>query len=72
MSVDEKGTDMSQKQQTTAGIIGLVLIASYSWIMTTTDGTASSWAWIMLAAAIVLLASTARSVAIARAEQRGD
>lgn len=63
---------MSNHQQLTAGIVGFGLIGLYSWIMTGTDGTAASWAWIVLATAIVLLVSTARSVATAKAEQRGD
>lgn len=63
---------MSNNQQLTAGIVGFGLIGLYSWIMTAADGTAGSWAWIVLATAIVLLVSTARSVATAKAEQRGD
>lgn len=63
---------MSQRQQLIAGITGFVLIGLYSWIMTAADGTAASWAWVILVAAVVLLVSTARSVAKARAERRGD
>lgn len=63
---------MSKQQQLTAGFTGFVLIAAYSWIMTAAEGTVASWAWMILAAAIVLLVATARSVAAADAEHRGD
>lgn len=63
---------MSHNQQLAAGITGFGLIGAYSWIMTSADGTAGSWAWLILAAAIVLLVSTARSVSTAKAEHGGD
>lgn len=60
---------MSGTQQVAAGIVSVVLVAIYSIVMTTSSG-ASSWAWIMLVAALVLLAATARSVATARSQRR--
>ena len=67
-----KGRDMSKQQQFIAGFTGFALIAAYSWIMTAAEGTIASWAWMILAAAIVLLVSTARSVNAGNAEHRGD
>ncbi len=62
---------MSASQQLIAGIAGFALIGVYSWIMMASAGSAASWAWIVLAAAVVLLGSTARSVAAAREDGRG-
>lgn len=59
---------MSTTQQAIAGITGFILIGVYSWIMIAASGSAG-WAWIILAAGIVVLVSTARSVATARTER---
>ncbi len=61
---------MSARRHFAAGIIGFALIGAYSWIMTASDGTATSWAWIVLASAVVLLVGTARSV-VKAGERRG-
>jgi hypothetical protein len=63
---------MSTTQQIAAGIVAIVLIVIYSIIMTSSDGAAASWAWVLLVAVFVLLAWTARSVAIARSERGRD
>ena len=43
-----------------ASIIGLVLSGGYSLIMIATAGTAATYAWVILVAAIALMATSAR------------
>ena len=61
---------MSSTQQKTAGILGLALIGIYSWIMIATNGSAATWASLILLAAIALLVTAARSLAVSRAKER--
>ena len=61
---------MSSTQQMTAGILGLALIGIYSWIMIATNGSAATWASLILLAAIALLVTAARSLAVSRAKER--
>ena len=61
---------MSSTQQMTAGILGLALIGIYSWIMIATKGSAATWASLILLAAIALLVTAARSLAVSRAKER--
>ena len=63
--------NMSRTQQVVAGIIAIALVVTYSIVMTSSGGTASSWAWILLLAVFLLLAWTARSVTKSRADRRG-
>jgi hypothetical protein len=50
---------MSAKLQ---GILSVVLVGIYSWIMMATGG-AAGWAWLILAAAAVLIFTARRSLA---------
>lgn len=63
---------MSSAQQLLSGIIGFALLGVYSWVMTGSSGGAGSWAWVILVAGVVLLATTARSVAARRAATSDD
>jgi hypothetical protein len=62
---------MSNTQQVTAGIVAVTLVVLYSIVMTTSGGTAASWAWVLLLGAFALLGWIARSAVTARAERRG-
>ncbi len=53
------------------GITGFALLGIYSWIMTGTNGEAASWAWLILVAAVALLAVTARAAVVARQANDG-
>jgi hypothetical protein len=53
---------MSRKLQSVTGITVFALVGIYSWIMMVTAG-AASYAWIILVAAIALLAVAGRAVA---------
>lgn len=63
---------MSSTQERLSGIIGFVLIGVYSWIMMASNGEAASWAWLVLLAAVGLLAATARSVTVRSRQSRND
>lgn len=49
-----------------AGVAGFALLGIYSWIMTGTNGEAASWAWLVLVAAVALLAVAAQAATAAR------
>jgi O-antigen ligase len=51
---------MSTTQQKTRGALGVVLLIAYSVIMMVTSGEAASWAWLLLAASLVLIGTAAR------------
>lgn len=51
---------MSTTQQKTRGALGVVLLIAYSAIMTTTNGVSANWAWLLLAASLVLIGTAAR------------
>lgn len=57
---------MSTIKPLPTGIAGFALLGIYSWIMTGTNGTAASWAWLVLIAAVGLLAMAARAAVVAR------
>jgi preprotein translocase subunit SecD len=61
--VSQEEGKMTKNQQLTAGIAAVVLVGVYSWIMTASEGTIASWAWLLLIVAAALLVVTARSVA---------
>lgn len=52
---------MLSTRKKTSGIAGLVLIVTYSVIMMMSGGTAGNWAWLVLAAGIMLLVIPATS-----------
>lgn len=59
---------MSSAQRNAAGVVAIVLIVIYSWIMMASSGEAANWAWLILAGAFILLAAVARSMSASRAE----
>jgi hypothetical protein len=63
---------MSNKRQATAAVIGLAGLGIYSWIMIGSSGTAASWAWLILVASLVALASAGWAVAGARSSEERD
>lgn len=69
---DTKEDLMSSTVRLLGTLAGFVLLGIYSWVMTAGDGRPASWAWIMLLAAVALLATSARSYAAVRAGERHD
>lgn len=63
---------MSSAKQLAAGAVSVTLIVIYSWIMTSSNGTASSWAWLLLVAGLVFMAIAARSATRDRGVRRDD
>lgn len=51
---------MSTTQQKTRGALGVALLIAYSVIMMVTSGEAGDWAWLILAASLVLIGTAAR------------
>ena len=62
---------MPGTRQLINGVAGFVLLGIYSWIMIGTNGEAASWAWLVLVAAITLLAVAARAAIVARQADDG-
>ena len=51
---------MTKSQRSITATAALALVGAYSWIMMGTSGSAASWAWLILAAAIAFLAAGSR------------
>lgn len=60
---------MSNRNPVALGIGAVALVVVYSIIMMATDGTAGSWAWILLVGVVALLAIAARTVTRVKAER---
>jgi len=67
--VEQKRLAMTSRKRISAGAISLVLVGVYSWIMMGSNGSAASWAWLILLAAIGMLVVAVRSY---RADTSGD
>ena len=60
---------MASRKRLSAGAMSIALVGVYSWIMMASNGTAASWAWLILVAVVLLLVAAAWSE---RADASGD